>query len=87
MLLIHPNEATISNRHLDVFVDDTSLGITTDAMYSLHPSDPLDPIVPKCESAYDQASANMRYYHGLLETTGGALAWEKCKVYIIYFCG
>ena len=27
----------------------------------------------------------MKFYHGILETTGGALAWPKCKAYIMLY--
>ena len=84
LLLVHPNKQVRSNRHLDVFVDDTNHGVTHEAMESFHPQDPA-PVVPKCDHIYEQVQANMKFYHGILEATGGALAWPKCKAYIMLF--
>ena len=84
LLLTHPNKNIISNRHLDVFVDDTNHGVTNDAMEAFHPPE-TDPVVPKCNGIYEQVKVNMKFYHGILETTGGALAWPKCKAYIMLF--
>ena len=84
LLLVHPNKKMTSNRHLDVFVDNTNHGVTYDAMLNFNP--PNDsPVVPKCDHVYDQIKANMKIYHWILETTGGALAWPKCKAYIMLF--
>lgn len=39
MLPHHPNNRIKSNRHLDVFVDDTKYGITRDTITDFHPDD------------------------------------------------
>ena len=34
---------------------------------------------------HTQLQANIKFYARTLESTGGALAWEKCKVYLLMF--
>ena len=43
MPLKHPDRNTVSNRHIDVFVDDSSLGITKTA-YDKFAAQPIDPL-------------------------------------------
>ena len=83
ILLQHPNNITHSHRHLDVFVDDTSHGITRPAINKFVPSD--DSPVIKDTIMRMQLQHNMSFYNSLLQLTGGALAWEKCKAYILEF--
>lgn len=83
MLLQHPNQFLESNRHGDVFVDDTSLGITQTAMDRFHPK-PSDP-VQKGHNLYVQTQLNTQFYSRLLFTTGGLLAIHKCLAYILIF--
>ena len=83
MKLQHPNQNTISHRHIDIFVDDSSLGITQSAYDSFHP-EPTDP-VQKGATLYDQAKLNAQFYSRLLFTTGGLLAIHKCIAYVLIF--
>ena len=83
MLLEHPNRSTQSHRHIDVFVDDSSLGITKTAYDKFNPK-PADP-VPKGKDLYEQAQLNTQFYSRLLFTTGGLLAIHKCIAYILLF--
>ena len=83
MLLEHPNGSVQSHRHIDVFVDDSSLGITRTAYDQFHPK-PEAP-VPKGSSLYHQAQLNTQFYSRLLFTTGGLLAVHKCIAYILLF--
>ena len=80
-MLVHPNNTIISHRHLDVFVDDTSLGITSEAMKRL-PQIPDSPVL-RSHDIRLQLQHNMAFYNCLLNLTGGALAWKKCKAYIL----
>ena len=75
MLLQHPNQRLESTRHVDVFVDDTSLGITQTAMDRFNPK-PSDP-VQKGQDLYSQIQLNTQFYSRLLFTTGGLLAIHK----------
>ena len=81
ILLVHPNNKTISNRHLDVFVDDTSLGVTKEAM-KRHKKDDESPVILN-SNVRDQIQTNMSFYNSMLTLTGGTLAWEKCTAYIL----
>ena len=83
MLLIHPNHTTKSHRHLDVFVDDTSHGITRAAIDQFDPSD--NSPVQKDHNMRNQLQHNMSFYNSMLQLTGGALAWEKYKAYLLEF--
>lgn len=83
MLLEHPNKETQSHRHIDVFVDDSSLGITQTAYDKFNPG-PNDP-VPKGADLYEQAQLNTQFYSRLLFTTGGLLAIHKCIAYLLLF--
>ena len=83
IMLVQPNNTTISHRHLDVFVDDTSLGVTQIAT-TRTPSINNSP-VQRSLDIKQQLTYNMSFYNSLLKLTGGALAWEKCKAYIIKF--
>lgn len=83
LLLTYPNNKIKSHRHLDVFVDDTSLGITQDAIRELHNT--LESHVTISLNIRDQIQHNMSFYNALLNLTGGALAWEKCEAYILQF--
>ena len=76
MLLIHPNNTTKLHRHLDVFVDDTSHGITRAVMKQFHPSD--NSPVQKDHNMRNQLQHNMSFYNSMLQLTGGALVWGKC---------
>ena len=83
MLLEHPNKKIVSHRHIDAFVDDSSLGITRTAYDKFEPL-PDDP-VQKGQDLYDQARLNTQFYSRLLFTTGGLLAIHKCLAYILLF--
>ena len=83
MLLQHPNQLLQSHRHLDAFVDDTSLGLTQTAYQNFDP--PPNAPVPKGTSLYHQAQLNTQFYSRLLFTTGGLLAIHKCVAYLLLF--
>ena len=83
MLLQHPSQNLTSHRHLDAFVDDTSLGLTQTAYDNFNPS-PEDP-VQKGPDLYSQAQMNTQFYSRLLFTTGGLLAIHKCVAFILLF--
>ena len=83
MLLQHPNQQLESHRHLDAFVDDTSLGLTQTSYNNFSP--PPDAPVAKGDSLYHQAQLNTQFYSHLLFTTGGLLAIHKCVAYILLF--
>ena len=76
-MLVHPNNTIISHRHLDVFVDDTSLGITSEAMKRL-PQIPDSPVL-RSHDIRLQLQHNMAFYNCLLNLTGGALAWKNAR--------
>ena len=83
LMLVHPNGEILSNTHLVAFVDDTSLGTCAEAMLRFHPQTTWP--VQKQNDIHSQLTANMQFYGGVLESTGGALAWEKCTAYILLF--
>ena len=83
ILLVHPNNQEVSNRHLDVCVDDTSLGVTKEAM-KRHKTENGSPVELNM-NVRDQIQTNMPFYNSMLKLTGGALAWEKCTAYILQF--
>ena len=53
MLLEHPTRERVSHRHIDTFVDDSSLGTTSTAYEQFHP--PPGAPVPKADTLYAQA--------------------------------
>lgn len=65
------------------FVDDTSMGISTDGIKQFKPED--DWPVQRQPNMHQQLQENVGFYARTLESTGGALAWEKCKVYLFMF--
>ena len=83
MLLEHPNQQQSSHRHIDAFVDDSSIGVTQSAYdaFSPHPDDPIQ----KGVDLYDQARLNTQFYSRLVFTTGGLLAIHKCLAYVLIF--
>ena len=83
MQLMHPNQSITSHRHIDAFVDDSSLGVTQSAYNAFHP-EPTDP-VQKGSTLYEQAKLNAQFYSRLLFTTGGLLAIHKCIAYVLIF--
>ena len=83
ILLVHPNNQVVSNRHLDVFVDDTSLGVTKEAM-KRHKTKNGSPVELNT-NVRDQIQTNMSFYNSMLKLIGGALAWKKCTAYILQF--
>ena len=83
MLIQHPNLTLESNRHIDAFVDDSSIGITDTAYTNFHPR-PGDP-VSKGRDLYQQTQFNTQFYCRLMFTTGGLLAIHKCVAYILLY--
>ena len=83
MLIEHPNRQISSHRHVDVFVDDSSLGITKTAFDNFNPDSNAP--VKKGKDLYEQAQLNTQFYSRLLFTTGGLLAIHKCIAYILLF--
>ena len=41
--------------------------------------------VQRQQNMHQQLQANVAFYARTLESTGGALTWEKCKVYLLVF--
>ena len=41
--------------------------------------------VQKQKDNHSQLQNNMQFYGGVLESTGGALGWEKCTAYILLY--
>lgn len=83
MALIHPSGDLLSEVKMVAFVDDTSMGISTDGMKKFHP-EPHWPVQPQADM-HTQLKANVKFYARTLESTGCVLAWEKCKVYLLMF--
>ena len=83
MALRHPDGKVYSNITLVAFVDDTSMGVTQEGINTFNPK-PYWPVQPQ-QTMYKQLEANIGFYGRTLESTGGALAWEKCKAYLIMF--
>lgn len=83
MLLEHSNKDKIFHRHIDVFVDDSSLGITKTVFDNFDPI-PTDP-VQKGYSLYRQVQLNTQFYGRLIFTTEGLLTIHKCIAYILLF--
>ena len=81
MLFGHPNRNIISHRHIDVFVDDSSLGITKTAFNKFNPATTAP--VPKGISLYHQAQLNTQFYSRLLFTTGSVFDLE-CSYLLLY---
>ena len=65
------------------FVDDTSIGVTQEGIQEFKPLD-YWPVQPQA-TMHAQLEANIGFYGRTLESTGGALAWEKCKACLIMF--
>ena len=71
-LLEHPNQKKFSHRHIDAFVDDSSIGVTQSAFETFNPL-PDDP-VQKGADLYDQARLNTQFYSRLV-------AWLRLLAY------
>ena len=83
ILIRHPDGIRDCNNHLTAFVDDTSTGVTQDAIKKFKP-DHSAPVQPQL-SMHTQLEKNMGFYSRTLEATGGALSWEKCRAYLLLF--
>ena len=83
MVLTHPNGEKLSDVKMVAFVDDTSMGISTDGIKTFQPK--TDWPVQRKPNMHQQLQANVSFYARTLESTGGALAYEKCKVYLLMF--
>ena len=83
MALVHPNGELMSEVKMVAFVDDTSMGISAEGVKRFHPK-PYWPVQPQ-PTMHMQLQENVKFYAQTLEFTGGALAWEKCKVYLLMF--
>ena len=81
--LVHPNRLFFSDRSFDAFVDDVNGGLTSDGLYTFHPSPTSK--VPLLNTIYQQIQANVQYYSRLLFTSGGKLALDKCRAFILEF--
>ena len=83
MTLVHPNGEVMSDVKMVAFVDDTSMGVSTEGVKRFKPK-PEWPVQPQADM-HKQLQVNVKFYARTLESTGGALAWEKCKVYLLMF--
>jgi len=83
MKLTHPNRKFYSDRSYDAFVDDVNGGLTSDGLYTFHPSPTST--VPLLQTIYEQIQINVQYYSRLLFTSGGKLALDKCRIYILEY--
>ena len=83
MTLVHPNGEVYSDVKMVAFIDDTSMGVSTEGVKRFHPQN-YWPLQPQPDMR-QQLQANIGFYGRTLESTGGALAREKCKAYLIMF--
>jgi len=83
MRLTHPHRLFFSDRSFDAFVDDVNGGLTSDGLYAFHPSPSSS--VPLLNTIYAQIQANVQYYSRLLFSSGGKLALDKCRAYLLEF--
>ena len=83
MALIYPNGEVYSDVKMVAFVDDTSKGVSEEGVkrFKLKPYWPVQPQ----PTIHQQLQANIGFYGRALESTGGALTWEKCNAYLIMF--
>ena len=83
MKLVHPNGKFCSDRSFDAFVDDVNGGLTSDGLHTFQPSPASH--IPILSTIYEQIQVNIQYYSRLLFTSGGKLALDKCRAFLLEF--
>jgi len=83
MKLVHPDGKFYSDRSFDAFVDDVNGGLTSDGLHTFQPSPASR--VPILSTIYEQIQVNIQYYSRLLFTSGGKLALDKCRAFLLEF--